>query len=165
MQKTTVADRPPRRDDFVLPQTEKKEKVTRRRFLDVFIGGAFLTAALGVFGTVIAYIYPPKRAGGAGGRTEVAPVEQLPPGKAMKVLHRGKAVIVGQTMQGELFALSAVCTHLGCLVDWNEATQQLACPCHAAFFDTTGAVISGPAPKPLPPYSVSKIGGKLYVGT
>ena len=145
-------------------QIEKEEKVTRRRFLDIFIGGSFLVSALGVFSAVIAYIYPPKYAGGAGGRTEVAPVEQLPPGKATKVLHQGKPVIVGQTVRGELFALSAVCTHLGCLVDWNEATQQRDCPCHAAIFDTTGAVLAGPAPKPLPSYSVSKIGGKIYVG-
>jgi cytochrome b6-f complex iron-sulfur subunit len=143
----------------------KGEKVTRRRFLDIFIGGSFLISALGVFSSVLAYIYPPKRSGGAGGRTEVAPVEQLPPGKAMKVLHQGKPIIVGQTMRGELFALSAICTHLGCLVEWNEATQQLDCPCHAAIFDTTGAVLAGPAPKPLLPYSVGEIGGKIYVGT
>jgi len=146
-------------------QTEKEEKVTRRRFLDIFIGGSFLISALSVFSTVIAYVYPPKRTSGAGGRTEVAPIEQLSPGKAMKVLHQGKPVIVGQTMRGELFAFSAICTHLGCLVDWNESVQQLTCPCHAAFFDTTGAVISGPAPKPLLPYPVSQIGGKIYVGT
>ena len=48
------------------------------------------------------------------------------------------------------FALSAVCTHLGCLTAWNQELGIIACPCHGSKFTRTGEKIEGPAPKPLP---------------
>ena len=48
------------------------------------------------------------------------------------------------------FALSAVCTHLGCLTTWNPELGIIKCPCHGSQFKTTGQKIAGPAPKPLP---------------
>ncbi len=146
-------------------QNSEGKKVTRRRFLDIFIGGAFATTALAAIGGIIVYIFPTKRAGSAsGGRTEVASVDKLPPGTAIKTFHQGKPVIIGQTRTGKYFALSAICTHLDCVVVWDEPTQQIKCPCHAAFFDSNGAVLSGPAPRPLPSYPINIIDGKIYVG-
>ena len=138
----------------------EENRTTRRRFLDIFIAGAFLTTIIATVGTAIAFILPPKRTNGIGGdRTEVAAVEKLPVGKAIQTLHRGKPVVVGNTKRG-YFALSAVCTHLGCLVNWNEKTGQLDCPCHAAIFDTQENVLAGPAPSPLPSYEVIVVSGK-----
>ena len=48
------------------------------------------------------------------------------------------------------FALSMVCTHLGCLTAWNQDLGIIACPCHGSKFTRTGVKIEGPAPKPLP---------------
>lgn len=48
------------------------------------------------------------------------------------------------------FALSAVCTHLGCLTAWNQELGIIKCPCHGSEFTRTGVKIEGPAPKPLP---------------
>ena len=50
---------------------------------------------------------------------------------------------------GEIIALSAVCTHLGCNVRWRREQSRFACPCHAGFYDEQGNVISGPPPRPL----------------
>jgi cytochrome b6-f complex iron-sulfur subunit len=48
------------------------------------------------------------------------------------------------------FALSAVCTHLGCLTAWKQELGIIACPCHGSKFHREGDKIEGPAPKPLP---------------
>jgi cytochrome b6-f complex iron-sulfur subunit len=48
------------------------------------------------------------------------------------------------------FALSAVCTHLGCLTAWKQELGIIACPCHGSKFKKEGEKIEGPAPKPLP---------------
>ncbi|MGA7313695.1 MAG: ubiquinol-cytochrome c reductase iron-sulfur subunit [Silvibacterium sp.] len=54
-----------------------------------------------------------------------------------------------RTAEG-FFALSAVCTHLGCLTTWNQELGIIVCPCHGSHFQRTGVKIEGPAPKPLP---------------
>ncbi len=48
------------------------------------------------------------------------------------------------------YALSAVCTHLGCLTAWKPEINTIACPCHGSKFTPEGVKIAGPAPKPLP---------------
>ena len=48
------------------------------------------------------------------------------------------------------FALSAVCTHLGCLTAYKPELGIIACPCHGSKFNRDGVKIAGPAPKPLP---------------
>ena len=50
---------------------------------------------------------------------------------------------------GELHQVSAVCTHLGCIVTWNNAETTWDCPCHGSRFDVDGKVIQGPAVKDL----------------
>lgn len=48
------------------------------------------------------------------------------------------------------FAMSAICTHLGCLSAWKADAGVIACPCHGSTFQRDGRVIAGPAPRPLP---------------
>ncbi len=52
--------------------------------------------------------------------------------------------------QEGFFALSAVCTHLGCLTAWKPELGIIACPCHGSKFNRDGVKIAGPAPRPLP---------------
>ena len=55
---------------------------------------------------------------------------------------------------GELRAVSARCTHLGCIVAWNGAERSWDCPCHGSRFAPDGAVLQGPAVSPLEPRDV-----------
>jgi Rieske Fe-S protein len=60
----------------------------------------------------------------------------------------GKAALYRDD-EGELHRLSARCTHLACIVRWNEADRTWDCPCHGSRFAATGEVRHGPASKPL----------------
>jgi len=54
-----------------------------------------------------------------------------------------------------LYALSAICTHLGCFTAWKPELGIIACPCHGSKFNRLGVKIDGPAPKPLPRLKLS----------
>ena len=61
-------------------------------------------------------------------------------------------------------AFSAVCSHLGCIVDWDSKTEQFLCPCHGSKYDVNGNVIGGPAPAPLERLITEIKEGKVFVG-
>lgn len=63
----------------------------------------------------------------------------------------------------DYFALSNICTHLGCRVRWVDADQNFACPCHNAFFGKDGAVISGPPPRALDRYKTIVENGQIFI--
>ncbi len=62
---------------------------------------------------------------------------------------------------GEIYALSLVCTHLGCTA--TVTPRELVCPCHGSIFDRRGKVIKGPADRPLARYAVEERGEKIAV--
>ena len=76
---------------------------------------------------------------------DVAAVDAIAPG-AGAVMRQGltKAAVY-RDEQGVIHARSAVCPHLGCIVDWNHAERTWDCPCHGSRFDCHGRVINGPA--------------------
>ncbi len=61
-------------------------------------------------------------------------------------------IIVIRTAQSSVSALSAVCTHAGCLVGFDGQRKVLQCPCHGSMFSESGVVLGGPAPLPLRSY-------------
>jgi len=78
------------------------------------------------------------------------------------VLFRREKAFVVRTETGFL-ALSAVCTHLHCVVNWNEKLRRFECPCHGAKFNEKGEVLEGPPPRPLDLYRVQIVEGKLVI--
>ena len=75
-----------------------------------------------------------------------------------------KAYVIG-TSNG-VYALSAVCTHLGCIARYKSDERVIACPCHGSRFDLEGNVVHGPAPRPLPWLDVTEdASGNLVVDT
>jgi Rieske Fe-S protein len=60
-----------------------------------------------------------------------------------------QTVWITRNQKGELIVLSAICTHLGCVVPWESSQKQFVCPCHRAFYSKDGERISGPQPRGL----------------
>jgi glycine/D-amino acid oxidase-like deaminating enzyme/nitrite reductase/ring-hydroxylating ferredoxin subunit len=73
------------------------------------------------------------------------PLENLRPGEGALLEHDGETVAAARDDDGALHAVSARCTHLGCLVQWNDAERSWDCPCHGSRFGVDGTVLEGPA--------------------
>ncbi|MCO4261949.1 FAD-dependent oxidoreductase [Pseudarthrobacter sp. MDT3-26] len=75
----------------------------------------------------------------------------LSPGEGTVIKVNGESTAVYKDADGQVHAVSATCTHLGCTVGFNTAETTWDCPCHGSRFSTDGTVIQGPAAKNLPP--------------
>lgn len=75
--------------------------------------------------------------------------QRLESGDGVVVRSGTKPVAVSRASDGALRAVDAICTHLGCLVSWNDAETSWDCPCHGSRFADDGAVVTGPATRPL----------------
>ncbi len=78
--------------------------------------------------------------------------EDLAPGEGAVMRVAGALRAVYRDEDGGLHTLSATCTHLGCVVGFNDAERNWECPCHGSRFSTRGAVLQGPATSPLEPH-------------
>jgi glycine/D-amino acid oxidase-like deaminating enzyme/nitrite reductase/ring-hydroxylating ferredoxin subunit len=76
-------------------------------------------------------------------------VDDVAPGMGAVLRIRGERCAVHRDETGALHAVSATCTHLGCIVHFNEAERAWECPCHGSRFAVDGSVIQGPANRPL----------------
>jgi glycine/D-amino acid oxidase-like deaminating enzyme/nitrite reductase/ring-hydroxylating ferredoxin subunit len=79
-------------------------------------------------------------------------LEALAPGEGAILKLDGRNVAAYRAPDGQLHALSAVCTHMGCLVGWNSTDRSWDCPCHGSRFAIDGSVIHGPAVRALEPH-------------
>lgn len=79
------------------------------------------------------------------GTADAAAVDDLQPGEGVVARIGGKAVAAFRDDDGATHLLSAVCTHLGCLVNFNPAERSWDCPCHGSRFGVDGCVLEGPA--------------------
>ena len=137
----------------------------RRKFISICLGGL---AALGAAGFV-AVTYPVFRyylvpaPDTAGGKVNIT-LKDIPAGGARFFEFNGSAAVLVRKQGGELNALSAVCPHLGCIVQWESDKQDFLCPCHAGYFTSDGDVISGPPPRALARLPFSVANGMVTIG-
>ncbi len=105
---------------------------------------------------------------GRGGQwQEVADLSQLPPGAAMR-FQAGPIQGYLLNRDGKIYALSAVCTHMGCLLEWEPEEGEFYCPCHGAAFRADGQMVPGSYRLSLPnlwPIEVKVVNGKIRVWT
>jgi cytochrome b6-f complex iron-sulfur subunit len=124
--------------------------VNRRDFLNEIAGGALAIAGIGAAVVTVNYsspnvLFEPPTTFRAGSPDDY-PVNSV-------TYLQDQQVYIVRTEKG-MWALSAVCTHLGCITQWKPESDQIACPCHGSKFQRTGTVQAGPAPRPLPHLSL-----------
>jgi glycine/D-amino acid oxidase-like deaminating enzyme/nitrite reductase/ring-hydroxylating ferredoxin subunit len=90
------------------------------------------------------------------GRLTSPGVDTLALGEGGIVDVDGEKVAAYRAADGTVTAVSAICTHLGCTVQWNNAEESWDCPCHGSRFDCHGAVITGPATEALRPVQITR---------
>jgi cytochrome b6-f complex iron-sulfur subunit len=125
--------------------------VTRRDFLN-----EITTSALGIAGlgsVVLTYQYFSPNVLFEPSTTFRAGNPDLYPVHSVTFLQDQQVYIV--RMPEGFYAVSAVCTHLGCITQWKPDSAMIACPCHGSKFRPDGTKIAGPAPRPLPHFAVS----------
>ena len=127
-------------------QSEPGGRLDRRQFFVKLGLGSLSIAAAGT--AVFAYqflspnvLYEPSPIVNAG-KPESYPLDSV-------TLDVNRGIYLIHAKEG-FFALSAVCTHLGCLTAWKPELGIIACPCHGSKFNRDGVKIEGPAPRPLP---------------
>jgi Rieske Fe-S protein len=93
--------------------------------------------------------------------TVVANVKEIPVGGGK--IFAAERVVVTQPARGTYRAFSAVCTHVGCILN-QISDGTINCPCHGSEFKiTNGAVVTGPAPRPLPEKPIKIVDGKVVL--
>lgn len=142
---------------------------SRRGFLkgllNLFLGGSFIFAVWGIVYPVWRYLTSVTRIEAEAGfeRVVVSTLKALPSGEARTIRYKGMPYLVVHE-RGRISALSAICTHKGCLVRWDNRKGELYCPCHGSAFDLNGNVKRGPAPRPLASLPVRVIHDQIVVG-
>jgi len=87
---------------------------------------------------------------------DVGAMADLPaPGAAPRSVPEGRFWLA-QTEEG-VAALDGVCTHLDCLLGWDEQAHAFACPCHGSRFDADGRYVAGPAPRDMDRFAVAVV--------
>ena len=145
-------------------ESEKKgkaeEAISRRYFLELVGAGAIGISAVGALVLTGNYLSPnvvkePPT------RFKIGTPEQYPPGSI--TLDKEQKVFIVRAKEGNFYALSAVCTHLGCITNWKQEEDAIACPCHGSRFAKDGRKVAGPAPRSLPRFAMTLEEGQLVV--
>lgn len=137
---------------------------SRLDFLNLLAGGAGVVAASEIVFVGLRFLAPKTAAGEFGGLFNLGDPDQFPPGSVTPV--ESGRFYLARLQDGGFLALYRRCTHLGCSVPYDPATEQFVCPCHGSAFTIDGNVLNSPAPRPLDTFLVSvNPSGEIIVDT
>jgi len=129
------------------------KKLSRRDFMNFAWGatGVLAMSELSIIG--LKFLSPLATDGEFGGVFELGLYDQFPSGSVTPV-EAGRFYLV-RLEDGGFLAIYRRCTHLGCAVPFDQASNQFICPCHGSAFTTEGDVLNQPAPRPLDLFTLS----------
>lgn len=128
-----------------------KSETSRRDFLNDVAAGALGIAGLGAMVVTYRFLSPnalfePSTTFRAG-NPDLYPVNSV-------TFNQDQQVYIVRIQDG-FYAVSAVCTHLGCITQWKPDANMIECPCHGSKFKSDGKKVEGPAPRSLPHFSIT----------
>lgn len=126
--------------------------LSRRYFLELVGGGAIGLVTVGSI-VLTGQFLSPNVLREPSLRFKAGPVENFPPNSV--TLDKEQKVLIVRAKEGYFYAISAVCTHLGCITNWKSEEGIIVCPCHGSKFDKEGKLLEGPAPRPLPRFAMT----------
>lgn len=145
----------------------QEEPGPRRGFIKAGLGAIAAGYAAAIGYPIYAYLSTPaERAAQTAAVTETTldGADKLPPGSAMMFKFGVKPALLIHHKDGAWVALDAVCTHLGCTVQFEADKDRIFCACHGGVYDAkTGANVAGPPPKPLAAYKVEVQDGRILI--
>jgi len=134
----------------------------RRSFLKFLTFALGATAAGSLAYPLVRFLAPPQLKA-KGGRVSIKKSD-IPLGEGKEIVWGDIPGIIVNVRGMGYIALSRVCTHLGCLVEYDKEANEFICPCHAGTFNIEGNVISGPPPKPLAKLPLAVEGDNIIIG-
>ena len=135
----------------------------RRDFLDGLL--TFFGTALAAFVAypIARYLVPPQMPEAATRRVVAAKQDELKPGSFKTFPFGSQPGILIRRDDGSYRAFSAVCTHLGCTVQYRSGDKLIWCACHNGLYNLEGANVAGPPPRPLERFDVHLQGDDIVV--
>ena len=135
----------------------------RRNILRWILGGGFIASVISFLFPAIKFMNPPAVPEAAVNEVVAGKVGDLKANSGKIVKFGTRPVLLIHVSETRWLAFSAVCTHLNCTVQYQEATHQIWCACHNGLYDLNGRVISGPPPRPLEEYAVHIRGEEVVI--
>ena len=135
----------------------------RRRLMQVLLGGGLLASAVAFLYPVLRYLVPPAATDLGGDSVVAAKVGDLKANSGKIFRFGSRPGLLVRTADGEYRAMSAVCTHLNCTVQYRSDVREVWCACHNGFYDLNGRNVAGPPPRPLDSYVVHINGDDVVV--
>lgn len=135
----------------------------RRRFVEMLLGSGLLASIVSFLYPVLRYLVPPAVPNLGGDEVVAGKTGELKPNGSKIFRFGNRPALLLRTAEGEYLALSAVCTHLGCTVQYRSDLRQVWCACHNGLYDLKGRNVAGPPPRPLEAFQVHQRGDEVVV--
>jgi cytochrome b6-f complex iron-sulfur subunit len=136
---------------------------TRRRTIEILLGGGLLASFASFIYPVLRYLVPPAVADLGGDEVVAAKLTELKPNSAKIFRFGSRPGLLIMNSDGTYRALSATCTHLACTVQYRSDLREIWCACHNGIYDLNGRNVSGPPPRPLDVFDVHLRGDEIVV--
>jgi cytochrome b6-f complex iron-sulfur subunit len=131
-------------------------RLGRRELLSWGLAVTSATLMIKLFDMGLRFARPNAVAGEFGGKFDLGEITDLPDADAPPVNYPAGRFFLVRTSTG-VSAFYKVCTHLSCLLTWDDQTKAFVCPCHGSQFDHAGALVTGPASRNLNQFAVQLV--------